>query len=127
MSQILAAKKLLIIDDEPDIVELLCEEMRDHGYLTQAAYCGNEAIELLKNEHFDAVISDYKMPNGNGMDVLKFVNQIEVSPVFYFISGQADISIEYALAAGAKHFFPKPFNLIKLIERVNADLSSSTP
>lgn len=123
MSEIAPAKKLLIIDDEPDIVELLCEEMSDHGYVTRAAHCGNDAIELLKQEHFDAVISDYKMPNGTGMDVLKFVNQIEASPLFYFISGQADISIEYALAAGAKHFFPKPFNLIKLIERINSDLA----
>lgn len=122
MSYPSSPKKLLIVDDEPDIVELLCEEMIDNGFVAKVALSGNDAIEMLKSESFHAVISDFKMPNGNGMDVLSFVNQMSVPPVFYFISGQADISVDMAIKAGARHFFPKPFNLSKLIERINTDL-----
>ncbi len=115
-------KRILIVDDEPDIVELLQEEMIDNGFETMIALCGNDAIELLKLHSFDAVISDFKMPNGNGMEVLQFINQMNSRPVFYFISGQADVSVEMAIKAGAQDFFPKPFNLSKLVERINSDL-----
>ena len=115
-------KKILIVDDEPDIVDLLQEEMDDNGFQTRIALCGNDAIELLRSELFHAVISDFKMPNGTGMDVLNFINSMESRPMFYFISGQADVSAEMAIKAGAQDFFPKPFNLSKLVERINSDL-----
>jgi DNA-binding NtrC family response regulator len=111
-------KKILIIDDEPDILELLVEEFKFHGYDVLSAACGNEAIEILKNERFDVIVSDYKMPNGNGMAVLKFVSTLEKKPFFFFISGQSDTSVEECILAGARHFFSKPFDLELLIKQI---------
>ena len=67
------------------------------------------------------------MPNGNGMSVLDEVQRIEKSkrPEFFFVSGQADISIQDALNAGAKKFFSKPFDLDDLINEIELDLNVS--
>lgn len=115
---------VLIVDDEPDILELMEEEFKYCGYNTLTAICGNDAIKLLDNKKVDIVVSDYKMPNGNGMSVLSHVNKLAVKPVFFFVSGQADVSVEDALRAGAKKFFSKPFNLDELIKEIELDLKA---
>lgn len=110
-------KRVLIIDDEPDILELIADELRFEGFDTMVASSGNEAVEILKNYSFDAVVSDFKMPDGNGRVVLDFVKSIVLSerPLFYFVSGQADMSFEDALKEGVHHFFYKPFDIEELI------------
>ncbi|WP_127713970.1 response regulator [Halobacteriovorax sp. HLS] len=118
---------VLIVDDEPDILELMEEEFIYYGYKTLTAECGNDAIELIRSKPIDIIVSDYKMPNGNGMAVLDAVQLIDMKdrPEFFFVSGQADISIQDALNAGAKKFFSKPFDLDDLINEIELDLNLS--
>jgi len=118
------AKRILVVDDEPDILELLVEELEFEGFSAVAASSGNQALEILQKESFDAVISDYKMPNGNGKVVLDYVNSDECksSPVFYFVSGQADMSFQDALKEGVTKFFYKPFDLDELLDALKNDL-----
>lgn len=113
---------VLIIDDEPDILELMEEEFRYCGYNTLTAMSGNEAVKILQKTPVDIVVSDYKMPNGNGMVVLDYVNKMANRPDFFFVSGQADVSIEDALKAGAKKFFTKPFDLDELIRQIEGSV-----
>lgn len=116
---------VLIVDDEPDILELMEEEFNYYGYQTMTADCGVDAIQKIRSNKFDIVVSDYKMPNGNGMSVLDEVNSMakDIRPEFFFVSGQADISIKDALDAGAKKFFSKPFDLDDLIKVIEKELS----
>lgn len=114
---------VLIVDDEPDILELMEEEFTYCGYQTKIAICGNDAIKLLDSQKIDIVVSDYKMPNGNGMAVLSHVNNMANKPLFFFVSGQADVSTEDAVRAGAKRFFSKPFDLDALIKEIEVVLS----
>lgn len=116
---------VLIVDDEPDILELMEEEFKYCGYTTITAICGNDAIKVLGDKKIDIVVSDYKMPNGNGMAVLSFVNRMAIRPIFFFVSGQADVSVEDALRAGAKKFFSKPFDLDELIKDIESDIATS--
>lgn len=116
---------VLIVDDEPDILELMEEEFKYCGYSTVTAICGNDAIKVLDTKKIDIVVSDYKMPNGNGMAVLSHVNKMSVRPSFFFVSGQADVSVEDALRAGAKKFFSKPFDLDELIKEIEIDIAAS--
>jgi DNA-binding NtrC family response regulator len=116
---------VLIVDDEPDILDLMEEEFKYCGYTTISAICGNDAVRILGDQHIDVVISDYKMPNGNGMTVLSYVNKMNKKPYFYFVSGQADVSVEDAISAGARKFFSKPFDLDELIKEVEDDLTSN--
>jgi DNA-binding NtrC family response regulator len=109
---------VLVIDDEPDILELIEDEFKYQGYGTCSASCGNDAIELLKKTEVDIIVSDFKMPNGNGMSVLTYVSTMTKKPFFFFVSGQADVSAEAAIQAGAKKFFSKPFDLEELIKDI---------
>ena len=115
---------VLIIDDEPDILELLQEEFEYVGYKTLTAACGNDAIDILGKQHVDIVLSDYKMPNGNGMAVLEAVQRMAANerPAFFFVSGEADVSVEEAISAGARKFFSKPFDLDELIKQIEETL-----
>ncbi len=118
--------KVLIIDDEPDILELMDEEFKYFGFQTLTAICGKDAVTILEKETVDIIVSDYKMPNGNGLSVLSFVNKMPgKKPLFYFVSGQADVSIEDAISAGARKFFSKPFDLDELIKEITVDAKSS--
>lgn len=116
---------VLIVDDEPDILELMEEEFIYYGYKTLTAECGNDAIKMIRQGNIDVIVSDYKMPNGNGMAVLDEVQSMEPKdrPEFFFVSGQADISIQDALNAGAKKFFSKPFDLDDLINEIESELN----
>jgi DNA-binding NtrC family response regulator len=113
---------VLIIDDEQDILDLMEEEFRYSGYTTMVANCGRDANKILDEVKIDIVVSDYKMPNGNGMSVLSHVNTLAVKPYFFFVSGQADVSVEEALKAGAKKFFTKPFDLEELIRDIETHI-----
>lgn len=117
--------KVLIVDDEPDILELMEEEFKYCGFDTLTAICGNDAVKVLADSTIDIVVSDYKMPNGNGMTVLSHVNKMNKKPYFYFVSGQADVSVEDALSAGARKFFSKPFDLDELIKEIETDLKQN--
>jgi DNA-binding NtrC family response regulator len=112
---------VLIVDDEPDIVELMEEEFKYFGFNTATALCGDDAIKVLDREKIDLVVSDFKMPNGNGMSVLNHVKKMSKPPYFYFVSGQADLSVNDALNAGARRFFSKPFDLDGLIKDIETD------
>lgn len=109
---------VLVVDDETDILELIEDEFKYQGYDTLSATCGNDAISILKQNHVDVVVSDYKMPNGNGMTVLTHVNHMTKKPYFFFVSGQADVTSDAAVKAGATKFFAKPFDLEELIKEI---------
>ena len=112
------ALSILVVDDEADIVEFLASEFEYQGYKVYSACCGCDAIELLKKHQVDVIVSDYKMPNGNGMTVLDFSRQIESPPRFYFISGMPELSVEECLEKGASKFFHKPSDIDELITAV---------
>ncbi|MFG1493096.1 response regulator [Halobacteriovorax sp. GFR7] len=117
--------KVLIVDDEPDILELLAEELQFEGYETECANSGNSAVKLINSgQTFDAIISDYKMPDGNGKVVLDCTNSndSQKEKVFYFVSGQADISLKEAMKEGVTRFFYKPFDLDELLTSLKKDL-----
>ncbi len=115
---------ILIVDDEPDILELIEEEFLEAGFQTKTANCGDQAVEILRKQKIDIVMSDYRMPNGNGMTVLLEVNKLpkEKRPHFFFVSGHADISTQEALDLGAKKFFTKPFDFATLLKEITATI-----
>lgn len=82
------------------------------------AQSGNEAIAKLKKEKFDVVLSDLKMPDGTGLDVLSFVKTLKNPPLFFFLTGQSEYTAEECMAAGAKNYFAKPFDIKKVVAQV---------
>lgn len=113
------AKKILIVDDEPVIRENLTELLSEHGYEIKEAESGIAAMKLIDKERFDLIISDVKMPDGDGMFLLEEVREnCSYHPGFILLTGFADISVEQALNCGADLYLSKPNALDVLEDKV---------
>ena len=101
--------KILLIDDEPDIVRVLSMSLRADGYDVIPAHSGIEGVEVFEKERPDIVLTDIKMPGMDGIEVLKKVKSIQPQSEVIIITGHGDIdnTIE-ALQYGASDFINKP-------------------
>lgn len=111
---------ILLVDDEPDLLDFMQVELEDAGYRVILAGSGNKAIDLLRNEKVDLVVSDMRMPNGSGIDILNYVKSHDgVAPEVLFITGFSDIGHDELMTRGAAGVIPKPFALKDLLETVS--------
>lgn len=107
------SKRLLIVDDEPLIREL-CAGVFENFKVVQAAD-GFEALKYLDHEQVDIVLSDVRMPNIDGIELLKIVRQDQPDLPFILMTGYSDKElILEALKAGADDFIAKPISLLQL-------------
>ncbi|MGD0280726.1 MAG: sigma-54 dependent transcriptional regulator [Dissulfurispiraceae bacterium] len=103
--------RILVVDDEPDICKALLFLLNREGYSVAAANSGEQALEKLKEEHFDVVLTDLKMGQTDGMAVLEKTR--ETSPSTAVIMMTAFASVESAIEAmkkGAADYIVKPFH-----------------
>lgn len=116
-------KKILIADDEPDILEIIAFNLRSEGYEVFTAKNGDEAIELAKKHSPDLIILDIMMPGKNGIDVC---NILRMNPAFkktliIFLSALSDEGTEVrGLETGADDYLTKPISPKILVSKVNA-------
>jgi DNA-binding NtrC family response regulator len=114
--------RILVVDDEEALRTVLSTELSSEGYEVSAAADGNEAIDLVKENNYDLVLLDIKMPNVDGFEVLKFVKGTKPDIKVIMLTGFADLknAIE-SKRLGAEDFVSKPYDLVDLlttIERV---------
>ena len=102
-------EKILLIDDEEDIVRVLSMSLKSDGYDVVSALSGKEGLEVFKKESPDIILTDIKMPGMDGIEVLKKVKKIDPETEVIIITGHGDIdtAIE-ALQYGASDFINKP-------------------
>jgi DNA-binding NtrC family response regulator len=103
--------KILIVDDEPFNLDLLEQELSDLGYSSERAGDGAQALEKIDKLNPDLVLLDYRMPDMNGIDVLREIRQRKKDlPVIMITAyGTIDVAVE-AVKAGADDFVTKPFD-----------------
>lgn len=110
--------RVLVVDDEARIRELLVETLEAIGYQTDGASGGGEALDKLRAEKYDLVISDIIMPKMSGLELLNHIQKRHPSIPVVMITGNAYKEIaDTAQKAGAAAFLPKPFR-ISHIEQV---------
>jgi CheY-like chemotaxis protein len=100
--------KILVVDDEQDLREAFTESLSALGFQTAEAASGRLAAERLGRESFDAILSDIRMPDGDGLYLLDRVRAKPGGPLFIFFSGYSDYSEEELFSRGADGFFTKP-------------------
>ena len=111
--------RILAVDDEKALCHLLALNLEDAGFDVTEAHSGNEAMRLIEANQFDLVISDIRMPDGDGIDLLTRVkNRDPVLPVVLFITAFADITMPEAYHLGAEAFFKKPVKYDQLIAKI---------
>jgi DNA-binding NtrC family response regulator len=103
--------KILIVDDEPFNLDLLEQELSDLGYPSERAGDGKQALLKLDQVNPDLVLLDYRMPDMNGLDVLREIRQRrkELPVIMITAYGTIDLAVE-AVKAGADDFITKPFD-----------------
>ena len=110
------------MDDETDLRNLLGHLLSGAGFEIESAGDGEEAIAILKSKKLDLALLDIMMPNMNGIEVLKFINQNFPTVKAIMLTGYADLN--YAMEAkefGAKDFISKPYkfeDVLSTIRRV---------
>ena len=113
----LSHKKILIVDDEVDLREIVASELEFAGATIFQAENVSHAQEILNHQKVDLIVSDIRMPGGTGIDLLKFIKSKDVeSPPIILITGFADITLEDAYHLGAEALISKPFKLEELIK-----------
>jgi two-component system response regulator PilR (NtrC family) len=125
----MAQQRALIIDDEPDIRELLELTLGRMGIETHAAANASQAREQLRQHRFDLCLTDMRLPDGNGIDLVKLIQQqYPQTPVAVITAYGSMESAVDALKAGAFDFVSKPVDLEVLRNLVNTALKlSATP
>lgn len=118
----MSVKKLvLVVDDEPELREILKEEFEYCGYSVIEAENGSKAAALLDQHAFDVVVSDIRMPGGSGLDLLGAINNREGSrPPVILVSAFVDINSHEAQQKGAYDLVSKPYDLndvVALLEK----------
>lgn len=121
--------KILVADDEPLMRNLILRILESEGYQVTLASSGAEALEHLRKEKFDILLSDIKMPDLNGIDLLKNVKASFNDMVVIMMTGYGEAySIKQALMDGADEYITKPFKnqeISLIVERAYWRLLSS--
>lgn len=111
-------KKILIIDDNNGIRALLREFLILNGFEAHSANSGISALQLLENNYFDIIITDYSMPGMNGVELTKTVRSLH--PHVLIIGMSANRNEKDFLEAGAHAFLLKPLQLQELLSACRA-------
>jgi len=117
------AEKILVVDDEQEIRNLLDHFLKDQGYEVVLASDGNQALKLAAEENPQVIILDIKMPGLDGLEVCKLLKdkeQTRLIPIIV-ITGFEDNKME-ALNRGADDFVNKPFDMAEIAIRVKSAL-----
>jgi DNA-binding response OmpR family regulator len=115
-------KKILIVDDEPNIVMSLEYTFKKNNFEVFIARDGQEALDILKNALPDIIILDVMMPNVDGYGTLEQIkndNRLKNTKVIFLSAKNKEKDIEKGLALGADLYMTKPFSVKKLVEQVN--------
>ena len=114
--------KILICDDEKDIVSALTIYLQAEGYETVAAYNGREALQILREQEVQLVLLDVMMPELDGISALSKIRQESNVPVILLTAKSEDTDKVLGLNVGADDYVTKPFNPVELIARVRSQL-----
>ncbi|MBT8491358.1 MAG: response regulator [Deltaproteobacteria bacterium] len=117
--------KILVVDDEKDLVDLIAYNLEREGFETLGAYNGEEALKIVKTEKPDLVILDLMLPGIQGLDVCSVIRKdrdTATIPVIMVTAKGEEIDKILGLEIGADDYITKPFSVRELLARVRAVL-----
>lgn len=117
----MAPKKILIVDDEPDIRDVVSIFLSANGFETVEARDGADAVEIVQKEHnFDLLILDVMMPGMSGIETLRTIRTFSNVPALFLTAKTQEADKAEAYANGGDDYLPKPFSQNELLMKVNS-------
>lgn len=116
-------KRILIVDDEKDLVELVSYNLKKEGFLVEPSYDGEDTLKRLKNQHFDLLILDLMLPGMDGLEILRIIrsdSRLSSLPVLILTAKGEEFDRVLGLELGSDDYVTKPFSPRELVARVKA-------
>ena len=113
--------KILIVDDEKPICDLIDLNLSSAGYLCTAVQDGLKAIDLIESEEFDLILLDIMLPGADGYDVMEYIRPLGIPVIFITAKHEVKNRVK-GLKLGADDYIVKPFDVVELVARVEAVL-----
>jgi CheY-like chemotaxis protein len=105
-------KRILLVDDEPFIIGIMKSFLEGQNFDIDVANCGNDALLLAQKNDYDCIVSDVRMPNGTGPELMVNLRETKKhTPSILFVTGYSDIPPEDLLSKGGDSYIQKPFNI----------------
>ncbi len=116
--------RVLVVDDDPGVVDWLVEELADRDYLVEGSVDPTEALARVSERRFDLVVSDVEMPGMRGLDLVRSIHARRSDQLVILITafGSIDLAMQ-CVRAGAADFLAKPFEIDALVEAIERTLS----
>ncbi len=108
-------KKILVVDDEKPIADILEFNLRKEGYDVHCAYDGNEAVEMVEELQPDLILLDIMLPNKDGVEVCREVRKKYDMPIIMLTAKDSEIDKVIGLEIGADDYVTKPFSTRELL------------
>ena len=118
-------KKVLVVDDEKSIVEILTLNLKNEGYTVCEAYDGEEAVMKAESEKPDLILLDVMLPNMDGFSVCKKIRETSSVPILMITAREEEVDKVLGLELGADDYITKPFSVRELLARVKANMRRS--
>ncbi|KKK48813.1 hypothetical protein LCGC14_3141360, partial [marine sediment metagenome] len=112
--------KILVVDDDPDLVEVITYGLRRRGHSVIAAADGEDALERWREESPSMVLLDVGLPNMDGLEVCRRIRESSKVPIILLSGSNSEDDIIRGLEAGAEEYIAKPFSLTQLALRIEA-------
>ncbi|MDE1177143.1 MAG: response regulator transcription factor [Edaphobacter sp.] len=119
-------KRILVVDDEPQIKRMLRTSLQSSGYEVILAANGIEGLAEFESKRPDLIISDLAMPEMNGLELTQAIRRIADTPIIVLSVRDTDAMKISALDEGADDYLTKPFSMPELLARVRAQLRRTT-
>lgn len=116
------SKKVLIVDDEKNIVEILKFNLKKEGFDTLEAYDGEQAVEMALGEKPDLILLDVMLPKMDGFTVCRKLRQQISTPILMLTAREEEVDKVLGLELGADDYITKPFSQRELMARVKANI-----
>lgn len=113
--------RILIVEDEEPIAELIRMSLKNAGYQTEVCYDGEEGADRIQREHFDLCLLDIMLPKVDGYELLDYAKCMELPVIFLTAKGKTEDKVK-GLRAGADDYVTKPFDVMELLARVESVL-----
>ena len=117
--------KILVVDDEKPIAEILRYNLEQEGFAVVLAYDGDEALRLLQSEQPDLVLLDVMLPKKDGFAVCGEIRRIDNVPIIMLTAKDTELDKVLGLELGADDYVTKPFSAREVVARVKAQLRRS--